>query len=247
MRLILMLVTLVLFRETALGNPPKPFRKLTSEEKAAIKKYAKAVGKKTDSYHVLIMTTEGNMVVKLYNQTPLHRDNFSEKVRIGFYDSLLFHRVINNFMIQGGDPDSKKAQAGQRLGSGSAPGPMVPAEFKTDQGIYHKRGALAAARDGNPQKASSNCQFYIVQRKPWRTGELDSTTVQRRLSISPEQKQLYTTLGGTPHLDGGYTVFGELVTGMEILDKIASTKTDRTDRPASDIRMRMFLLNEIKR
>ncbi|MBM3177997.1 MAG: peptidylprolyl isomerase [Bacteroidetes bacterium] len=247
MRLLLILTTIMVFNEVSWSNPPKPFRKLTVEEKTAIKKYAKAVGKKSDSYHVLIMTSEGNMVVKLYNQTPLHRDNFSEKVRNGFYDSLLFHRVINNFMIQGGDPDSKKAQSGQRLGSGSASGPMVPAEFKIDQGIYHKRGALAAARDGNPQKASSNCQFYIVQRKPWRTGELDSATVQRRLSISPEQKQLYTTTGGTPHLDGGYTVFGELTIGIDVLDKIASSKTDRSDRPVADVRMRMFLLNELKR
>lgn len=247
MRPFLIIVALLLLNEFTLGNPPKPFRRLTTEEKATIKKYARAVGKKSDSYHVLIMTTEGNMVVKLYNETPLHRDNFSEKVRVGFYDSLMFHRVINNFMIQGGDPESKKAQSGQRLGSGSAPGPMVPAEFRTDKGIYHKRGALAAARDGNPQKASSNCQFYIVQRKPWRTGELDSATVQRRLSLTSDQKQLYTTLGGTPHLDGGYTVFGELVTGADVLDKIAITKTDRTDRPVSDIRMRMFLLNEIKR
>lgn len=149
-------------------------------------------------------------------------------------------------MIQGGDPSSKKAVAGQSLGSGSAPGERIPAEFRTENGIYHKRGVLAAARDNNPQKASSNCQFYIVQRPVWRTTELDSTVTQRNLTINDAQKKIYTTLGGTPHLDGAYTVFGELVVGWEVLDKIAATKTNRFDRPEQDIRMRMFLLREPK-
>lgn len=224
---------------------PKPFRKLSSEEKATIKKYSKLIDRKDGMYHILIMTDYGNMVVRLFNETPLHRDNFVSKVRSGFYDSLLFHRVINNFMIQGGDPTGKKALKGQPVGSGSAPGDRIPAEFKTEKGIYHKRGALAAARDNNPQKESSNCQFYIVQRKAWRPGQLDSAVVARRLQLNAEQKKIYTSVGGTPHLDGGYTVFGELETGEDVLDKIAAAKTDRSDRPESDIRMRLFLLNEI--
>jgi peptidyl-prolyl cis-trans isomerase B (cyclophilin B) len=169
------------------------------------------------------------------------------KVQAGFYDSLLFHRVINNFMIQGGDPTSKRATAETPVGSGSAPGQeRIPAELKTDIGIYHKRGALAAARDNNPEKASSNCQFYIVQRPAWRQSQLDSTIVQRKLTLNAEQQKLYTTIGGTPHLDGNYTVFGELVIGFDVLDKIATTKTRPGDRPEADVRMRMFVLRNRK-
>ena len=147
-------------------------------------------------------------------------------------------------MIQGGDPNSKKAVAGQQLGNGSAPGGRIAAEFRTDKDIYHKRGALAAARDNNPEKASSNCQFYIVQRKPWRPGQLDSTIVSRKLTLNEKQKVLYVSTGGTPHLDGGYTVFGELEQGFDVLDKIATTPTGAADRPTEDVRMKMFLLNE---
>jgi cyclophilin family peptidyl-prolyl cis-trans isomerase len=237
-------------------SPTKTFRKHTEAEASAIKKYSKEINTKDGLYHILVMTDEGDMVVKLYNETPLHRDNFVNKVKAGFYDSLMFHRVINKFMIQGGDPTSKKAQAGQQLGSGSAPGDRIPAEFRTAQGIYHKRGALAAARDGNPEKASSNCQFYIVQRPAWRDSELDSAVLQRRQSNNPDfkdmtlnedQKKIYTTLGGTPHLDGTYTVYGELEKGFDVLDKIATTKTARGDRPLTDIRMRMFVLSEPKK
>lgn len=241
------LVFVLLISILFISATPKPFRKLSAEEKTTVKKFTRLVNRKDGTYHVLIMTNYGNMVVRLFNETPLHRDNFVDKVKSGFYDSLLFHRVINNFMIQGGDPTSKKATKGQTVGSGSAPGPQIPAEFRTDKGIYHKRGALAAARDNNPQKASSNCQFYIVQRKTWRTGQLDSTVVSRRLDINEEQKKIYTTVGGTPHLDGGYTVFGELEIGEDVLDQIAATKTERGDRPVEDIRMRLFLLNEIEK
>jgi cyclophilin family peptidyl-prolyl cis-trans isomerase len=225
----------------------KTFRKFMPEENAAIKKYAKLIDTKDSRYHVLIVTTMGDMVVKLYNETPLHRDNFVSKVRSGFYDSLLFHRVINNFMIQGGDPLSKHAKPEEALGNGSAPGDRIAAEFRTDQNIYHKRGVLAAARDGNPEKASSNCQFYIVQRKVWRPSQLDSTIVKRNLILNETQKKIYTTLGGTPHLDGGYTVYGELEQGFDMLDKIAATKTNKSDRPETDVRMKMFLLNEINK
>jgi peptidyl-prolyl cis-trans isomerase B (cyclophilin B) len=225
---------------------PKSFRPLTSDEQNAIRNAKKQIKTNDGSYHVLIMTSMGDMVVRLYNETPLHRDNFVSKVKSGFYDSLLFHRVINNFMIQGGDPTSKLAEAGTPLGRGSAPGDRIAAEFRTEQHIYHKRGALAAARDNNPEKASSNCQFYIVQRKPWRTSQLDSTIVSRKLTLNQEQRDLYTSSGGTPHLDGGYTVFGELESGIEVLDKIAATETDKADRPKADVRMKMFLLNEIR-
>jgi cyclophilin family peptidyl-prolyl cis-trans isomerase len=227
-------------------SSPKSFRTLTSEERKSIAAYSKQIDKKDGSYHVLIATSMGDMVVRLFNETPLHRDNFVAKVKAGFYDSLLFHRVINNFMIQGGDPTSKKASAGQPLGMGSAPGDRIAAEFRTAQHIYHKRGALAAARDNNPEKASSNCQFYIVQRKSWRPGQLDSTIVARKLTLNQEQKDLYISTGGTPHLDGAYTVFGELEKGFDVLDRIAGTETENADRPKSDVRMRMFLLNDIK-
>lgn len=234
----------VLFALAACSS--KSFRALSKSEVDTIKKYRKAIHAEDGQYHVLIMTDFGNMVVKLYNETPLHRENFVKKVKAGFYDSLMFHRVINNFMIQGGDPTTKKAPPGQMLGNGSAPGDRIPAEFRTEHGIYHKRGALAAARDNNPEKASSNCQFYIVQRPAWRTTQLDSTIVQRKLTLNDAQKKLYTTVGGTPHLDGGYTVFGELEQGFDVLDKIATTKTNKSDRPEADVRMRMFVLSEPK-
>jgi peptidyl-prolyl cis-trans isomerase B (cyclophilin B) len=239
----LILISLIL---TACAST-KTFRKFTSDENASIKKYAKLINTKDGRYHVLITTSMGDMVVKLFNETPLHRDNFVAKVKAGFYDSLLFHRVINNFMIQGGDPNSKHAKPDESLGGGSAPGDRIAAEFRTEQSIYHMRGVLAAARDNNPEKASSNCQFYIVQRKVWRPSQLDSAILQRNLVLNEAQKKIYTTLGGTPHLDGGYTVYGELELGFEVLDKIAATKTNKSNRPETDVRMKMFLLNEIKK
>lgn len=240
-------ISLLLCLILAACSTTKTFRPLAVDETNSIKKYSKLINTKDGRYHVLIMTSMGDMVVKLYNETPLHRDNFVSKVKAGFYDSLLFHRVINNFMIQGGDPDSKQAKTGAALGEGSAPGENIPAEFRTDQNIYHKRGVLAAARDNNPEKSSSNCQFYIVQRKAWRPTQLDSTIIKRNLVLNEAQKKLYTSIGGTPHLDGGYTVYGELEIGFEVLDKIAATKTDKADRPESDVRMKMFLLNELKK
>ena len=223
----------------------KYFRKLDKEEREAVRKNKKWVKASKHEAHVLIMTTKGNMVVKLFNETPLHRDNFIAKVSTGFYDSLLFHRVINKFMIQGGDPESKYPTPDKSLGAGGAPGERIPAEFRTEQGLYHKRGALAAARTNNPEKASSNSQFYIVQRHPWRMSELDSMMQTRKLTLNEAQKQLYTTIGGTPHLDGGYTVFGELLTGFNTLDSIAASPTKK-DLPVNEIRMRMFLLNKPK-
>jgi cyclophilin family peptidyl-prolyl cis-trans isomerase len=223
------------------------YRPLTKAEAADVKAATKIWGRKNDAYRVLILTDSGNMVVRLYNETPLHRDNFVSKVSAGFYDSLLFHRVIKNFMIQGGDPESKYAKSGQSLGSGSAPGDRIPAEIHTnDLGLYHKKGVLAAARDNNPDKASSNCQFYIAQGLVFTEKGLDSAAKKRGYQLHPLQRQLYTTVGGIPHLDGNYTVYGELESGIEVLDKIAATKTGTADRPVKDIRMHMFVVSEKK-
>lgn len=186
---------------------------------------------------VEITTDFGTIKLKLYNETPLHRDNFIRLAEQGFYNGTLFHRVINEFMIQGGDPESKTAQAGQALGSGG-PGYTVPAEFV--KGKFHKKGALAAARMGdnvNPAKESSGSQFYIVQGKVLRPEELDMFEQRMGKSFSAEQRQAYTTLGGTPHLDDAYTVFGEVVEGIEVIDQIAVTQTGPGNRPLSDIKM----------
>ena len=219
---------------------------MTKDESTAVKAAKEQWGKTTDAYRILIITDSGNMVVRLYNETPLHRDNFVSKVRAGFYDSLLFHRVINSFMIQGGDPQSKNAVSGQMLGEGEAPGDRIPAEIRTGAGIYHKKGVLAAARDNNPEKASSNCQFYIAQGKKFTNTQLDSAAQKRGYTLTDVQRTLYTTVGGIPHLDGNYTVYGELENGFDILDKIAAVKTGPADRPLQDIRMHMFLLNSLK-
>ena len=182
-----------------------------------------------------ITTEYGTMKIMLYNETPLHRDNMLKLVHEKFYDSLLFHRVIKEFMIQGGDPESKHAKPGEMLGSGSAPGDRIPAEFKPD--LIHKKGALAAARDNNPQKASSNCQFYIVQGKKQTEADLSSVERQGGFKYTDEQKQVYETIGGTPRLDQNYTVYGEVYEGLNVLDSIAAVKTDHNDRPLKDVRM----------
>lgn len=246
---------------------------------------------------VVIKTKYGIIKVKLYNETPKHRDNFIKLVKEHYYDSLLFHRVINTFMIQGGDPDSKHAQPGQILGNGG-PNYTIPAEFVPT--LYHKRGALAAARKNdqiNPTKASSGSQFYIVQGKVFTNEELDyieqqininkkkqlieqmmntpeyswmktkfdsmiksgnpnavqdflketNSIVEKEMTkigkfqFTSQQRKLYTTIGGAPHLDGSYTVFGEVIEGMNVVDSIASVKRDKNDRPIEDIRMFIFL------
>ncbi|PTN04815.1 peptidylprolyl isomerase/peptidyl-prolyl cis-trans isomerase B (cyclophilin B) [Mangrovibacterium marinum] len=242
---------------------------------------------------VEIDTDYGKMTFRLYNETPQHRDNFIKLAQDGFYDGLLFHRVINEFMIQGGDPKSKDAAPGQRLGNGD-PGYTIPAEIKPD--FFHKKGALAAARQGdaqNPEKRSSGSQFYIVQGELLTPGALDSLEMQmnsKRASqinqqifrqhqaelnklmkeglqdslnirlaelkelaneqlaktepyqISEEKRAIYTTQGGYPSLDGAYTVFGEMIDGFEVLDKIAAVKTDRFNRPEQDLKMTVKIL-----
>lgn len=196
---------------------------------------------------VEITTNYGVMIAKLYNQTPLHRDNFIKLVKVGFYDSLLFHRVIKDFMIQGGDPESKHATPDAMLGGGSAPGERIPAEFSNN--FFHKKGALAAARDGNPEKASSNCQFYIVQGKVYDSTQLNQVYMQAvknnnpKFSYTKSQKEIYQRIGGTPFLDQNYTVFGEVISGLDVLDKIASVQTMPGDRPVKDVVMKVRLIN----
>lgn len=200
------------------------------------------IKKKDRKRDVLMETTMGDIVIRLSDSTPLHRDNFLKLVKVGYYDSVLFHRVIKDFMIQGGDPDSKRAAAGKPLGNGG-PGYTVPAEFRKT--LFHKKGVIAAARTGdnmNPAKASSGSQFYIVQGKVFTDGALDS--VERfRLNgrkIPAEQRAVYKTIGGTPHLDQGYTVYGEVVKGLDVIDKIATVQTSKAqdrDRPLQDVRI----------
>lgn len=191
--------------------------------------------------YVRIVTTQGTCVLRLYDETPLHRDNFVKLVREGYYNDLLFHRVINHFMIQGGDPNSRYAAERQRLGEGG-PDYTIPAEL--NDSLFHKKGVIGAARDDNPEKASSGSQFYLVQGRTFTDRGLDSLE-QLRLGgrkIPAYQREVYKTLGGTPHLDGGYTVFGELVSGIDVIDGIAAVETDRYDRPLQDQRMEMVLL-----
>jgi cyclophilin family peptidyl-prolyl cis-trans isomerase len=235
--------------------------------------------------YVTLKTSVGDIKIRLYNETPLHRENFLKLTRDDFYNGVLFHRVIRNFMIQTGDPDSRHAGKGELLGNGG-PGYTLPAEIKP--GLFHKRGAVAAARMGdmqNPEKASSGSQFYIVQGRKFTDEELDKA--EKRIDVmmrnavyyhfiqqltkayadsgkapdqaliqqeamleatdsiaritpyhfTQEQRGIYKTLGGAPHLDGNYTVFGEVVEGMNIVDKIAAVPTDKNDRPLEDVRI----------
>ncbi len=183
---------------------------------------------------IKLTTDSGVIVIRLYDKTPLHRDNFIKLANERFFDSLIFHRVIQGFMIQGGDPQSKYAQPGQMLGSGDV-GYTIPAEFDTS--LYHKKGALAAARTNNPEKASSGCQFYIVQGKQYSDAELNNMEMSRGAKYSPAQRNMYKTIGGVPFLDMGYTVFGEVESGLNVIDKIASVPTAPGDRPLGDVRM----------
>jgi peptidyl-prolyl cis-trans isomerase B (cyclophilin B) len=245
-----------------------------------------AQSKKTD-YVVTIKTNYGDMVAILYDETPKHKENFIKLAKEKYFDSLLFHRVIPNFMIQGGDPDSKKAVTGQPVGTGG-PGYTVPAEFVPS--LFHEKGALSAARLGdnqNPQRASSGSQFYIVQGQVWKESDLlidqnklgmgiqqliskpenkplyDSLyqlyqtdqnayqecinglapRIERETGISvkktmpAERLKAYTSIGGAPHLDDQYTVFGKVIKGLEVIDKIAVLKRNRSDRPEEDVRM----------
>lgn len=280
-------------------QPGKPV-KIVEKRKVVKKKVTKKVVKKlvvrdsNTNRMVEISTDMGVMKVLLYNETPKHRDNFIKLVEQHFYDSLLFHRVIKGFMIQGGDPTSKNADSTAMLGSGDV-GYKIPAEIVN--GLWHKRGALAAARDNNPEKASSGCQFYIVDGQKFKREQLANAMNQKNLnrkqkifydliqkdsinatisafqtskdkegltkfieSLKPSvekqyletggdfvyeepQVETYENIGGAPHLDGDYTVFGELVEGFDVLDKIASVSKGQSDRPLQNIRMKMRMLN----
>ena len=240
---------------------------------------------------VKIQTMLGDIVVRLYDETPIHRDNFVKLAKEGYYDGTLFHRVIKDFMIQGGDPDSKGAPASQMLGMG---GPDYTLEAEIKEGLYHKRGALAAARQGdemNPERRSSGSQFYIVWGQVYNEGQLRQfakqlkmqqiqsafnqlaakhrdeimqmrrerdraglQALQERLAneaeaqvkgngMTEEQMKLYTTVGGTPHLDGQYTVFGEVEEGLDVVEMIQGSATRRGDRPIDDIEMRVSVID----
>lgn len=204
---------------------------------------AAGVSAKPKHSYVRIKTSGGECIVMLYNQTPKHRDNFLKLAKEAFYNGTLFHRVIQDFMIQGGDPDSKIAKPDQALGSGDL-GYRVDAEFRDS--LFHKKGALAAARDNNPEKASSSSQFYIVKGKKFTAEELEKTRISRMNGriIPQSQRDVYRTIGGTPHLDGNYTVFGELVQGLELIDTIAAVKTSAADRPIEDISMEVSILKK---
>ena len=186
---------------------------------------------------VLFKTSEGDITIALYDNTPKHKENFLKLVKDGYYNGILFHRIIKGFMIQTGDPESKGAPAGKMLGNGG-PGYTIPAEFKPEN--YHKRGAVAAARQGdqvNPTKASSGSQFYIVDGKTFNASMMAQISYQYGKAFTDEQRKVYETIGGAPFLDGDYTVFGEVVEGMDVVDKIAAKPKDRYDRPTADVKI----------
>ncbi len=189
---------------------------------------------------LVTMETEfGEMVIKLFDETPLHRDNFLKLAEENYYDGLLFHRVIKGFMVQGGDPDSKNAGPNQQLGRGG-PGYTVPAEI--GNGLYHVKGALCAARQGdnvNPQKRSSGSQFYLVQGNQWTDDQLDRMEKTKGIKYSAEQRKIFKELGGTPHLDMEYTVFGQVIEGLDVIDKIADQPTKPGNRPVKDIKIKV--------
>ena len=191
--------------------------------------------------YVRVKTNKGECVIMLYNQTPKHHDNFLKLAKEGFYNGTLFHRVIKDFMIQGGDPNSKTANAGQALGDGDL-GYKVDAEFRDS--LFHKKGVLAAARDNNPEKGSSASQFYIVKGKLWTDETLDNVQLTRMngRQIPAWQREVYKTIGGTPHLDQNYTVYGEVVKGLEMVDAIAAVTTAGGDRPMEDVKMEVSVL-----
>jgi len=206
--------------------------------------------KKKKQAKVLISTEYGDIKVVLFNETPKHRDNFIKLVKEGFYDDLLFHRVMNTFMIQGGDPNSKEAVEGAALGNGG-PGYTIPAEFNSK--FIHKKGVLAAARQPdqvNPNKESSGSQFYIMQGEKHSREKVDKLTSQRNkrrktpITYTEEQYKIYETIGGKPHLDMDYTIFGEVIEGLDVIDKIAAVEVDRRNRPKKDIKMTMKIVRK---
>lgn len=192
--------------------------------------------------YVKISTSKGECIVRLYNETPLHRDNFLKLAKEGYYNGTIFHRVIKDFMIQGGDPDSKNATPEASLGNGG-PEYKIPAEFRDS--IFHKKGVLAAARDNNPEKASSGSQFYLVQGKVFTDEQLNNVEKNRlKHQIPAYQREIYKTIGGTPHLDQNYTAYGEVVKGLEMIDAIAGVETGEANRPKEDVKMTVTVLKK---
>lgn len=192
---------------------------------------------------VKIITPYGKMILQLSDKTPRYRDNFIKLAKKHFYDGVLFHRVIKDFMIQGGDPRSRNTKSGGTLDRNT--GYTLPAKFVPS--LFHRKGALAAARKAdalNPEKASSGYQFYIVQGKKYTGEQLNMIEMRTGHHFSPDQRKLYETTGGAPFLDGGYTVFGQLIKGMDVLDKIASVPTDARDRPKKDIPMKIRVVHK---
>lgn len=233
------------------SNEPNPTHRFMHSGNFTVVLKATA-GKKTATYKQImqvtaperclieIQTSQGNMIAELFSSTPKHRDNFVKLADEGYFDDLLFHRVIAGFMIQGGDPNSRNAKPGQSLGYGG-PSYKVPAEFV--ESLVHVKGSLAAARDGNPEKASSGSQFYIVQGSgPIGDDQLNMLEAQKGIRYSTEQREAYKTLGGTPFLDRDYTVFGRIIEGLEIVDKIAASKTGPNDRPVEDVKMKIRVI-----
>lgn len=194
---------------------------------------------------VVIETEYGKIVLALYDGTPKHRDNMITLVKKHFYDSLLFHRVIPQFMVQAGDPDSKNAKPEAMLGNGDV-GYRIPAEI-IDSQYVHKRGALGMARDNNPEKSSSGCQFYIVTGKKFTDQDLDNLETRRGRKYTAAQREAYKTEGGSPHLDGNYTVWGEVIEGMDVAQKIGEQPRNSADRPNKDIRMLKVYLQKKKK
>ncbi len=186
-----------------------------------------------------IETEYGTMLAVLSNATPKHRDNIIKLADEGYFDDLLFHRIISEFMIQGGDPNSRNAPQGQPLGMGG-PDYRVPAEIVDT--LVHLKGALAAARTSNPKKESSGSQFYIVQGKKWTTDQLNNLEAQKGIRYTPEQRKTYIEIGGTPHLDREYTVFGHIIKGLDVIDKIAEVQKDGSDRPLKDVKMKIKVI-----
>ncbi len=193
---------------------------------------------------ILLETNKGDITLVLYDETPLHTNNFTKLVKEGYFDGLLFHRVIKDFMIQSGDPDSRNAAPGILLGEGG-PSYTIPSEFKIPT-IYHKRGVLAAAREGddvNPHRSSSASQFYIVWGKIFDDESLNKQQERidkqtgGKVKLTEEMRKTYKTIGGTPHLDGQYTVFGEVISGLEVVEILQKSATDINDRPIEDLKI----------
>jgi cyclophilin family peptidyl-prolyl cis-trans isomerase len=201
---------------------------------SAVNSFAQKASKK--DFLVTIKTNQGTMHAVLFDETPKHKANFIKLAQEKFYDGLLFHRIIEDFMIQGGDPNSKNATADTPLGNGDN-GYKIPAEFSPK--LFHQKGALAAARDNNPAKESSGCQFYIVEGRKWSKFDLEKQVARAARKPTAEQRKVYETIGGTPHLDGAYSVFGLVIDGLPTIDKIAMEPRNEKDRPDKNIDMKI--------